>query len=368
MTTHTNSTLDLPADKTMLDAVMFVATLVSKSNEIDTQLDRVRSITAKHSTDQLTKEDDRVLHEVYDYLENYLIKKESLRSFTRDSIRQRLYDYLGNKKNSNLLAPLSIVWSIAIAGALAAFVIPGASLSDVVKQTLAITIFFATINLGAVWMFWTGLKNFKDEIRKAYLPICLGFALSGITLLQIPVVVWMGEDRSIWFQYIASGSILPIAEGLLYIGMRRFAKIGGINSRLLSAKLVIGLCIGFVLLVNIIPRPESGVPDWTMALSLTILATGAVITAVTATITALVRRSLSSSYKRPLAWFIIYLLISTFSCIQYILLQLNSTVEQPYDPRGIGLLVLVLSAVAALQAGVSFRRIDTTATSKSAIH
>lgn len=359
MTTHSHSNpLTLPEGKTMLDAVTYVATLVSKSGDIDKQLDRVRTITAQRSTGNLTSEDTKVLTEVYDYLEEYLVKKEALRSFTRESIRERTYDYLGGKQQSTLMTPLSIIWAIAIAGALTAIMIPDTALPPLVKQTLAITIFFATINLGAVWMFWTGLSNFKDKIRRAYLPISLGIGLAAITLLQAPFAVYIGQDRSVWFQYVTSGLALPFAEALLYLGMRRFAQIGGVKSGFLSIKLVLALCIALTLLINIIPRPESGVPGWAMALSLSLLVIGGTLTAVTAKITLDVRRSLGTAYKRPMAWFAAYLLISTFSCVQYGLMQLQTTIEHPYDPRGVGLFILVASALIALAAGTSFRRID----------
>lgn len=361
MTTQSSMPLNLPDDKTLLDVVMYMATLVSKTNDVDTQLDRVRTITARRTAKELTKEDNQTLRDVYDYLEDYLVKQEALRSFTRESLREKITEYLqGNERSSGRLRPLITVWAIAIGGAIMAALIPESILSTTVTQTLAITLFFAIINMGAVWMFWTGLANFKDKIRQAYLPICLGIGLASVTLLLTPIVVALGQDRSVWYQYIVSGLTLPLAELLLYIGVRRFAQIGGATSKFLSGKLVFGLCLAAAVVVNILPRPESGVPDWAMAISLTILASSAVLTAVTAKISANVRQVLSTAYKQPMAWFTAYLLVSTFSCVQYAFLQMTATIEHPYDPRGIGLLVLVVSALVALKASTSFNQINAT--------
>lgn len=368
MTAHSSSVpFDLPAEKTMIDVVVYVASLVSKSSDIDPQLDKVRAITSKRSHDQLTQEDNTELHEVYDYVENYLVEKEALRSFTHESVRKKVQDFLhGNKRRSNINQQLGIVWAIAICGSLASLIVPDAVVSAAVKPTFAITIFFATIHTGAAWMFWKGLANFKDEIRKAYLPICFGVVLVGLSLLQIPIVVSLGQDRSIWFQYVVSGLTVPIAEAMLYVGISRFAQLSGVKSKLLSARLLIVLCVVAVLVVNFIPRPDSGVPDWALATSITILTTGAVITLVAAWITFITRRSLSAVYKGPMAWFTGTLLLTTFTCVQYMVLQMFATPEHPFEPGGLALLSIVVSGFITLKAGTSFRRIDS-ATSPGAI-
>lgn len=361
MTTH--NSLDIPANKTMLDAVMFTAGLVSKSGEIDKHLDRVRAITAQRSADQLTKADIATLNEVYNYLEDYLVKKESLRAFTQESLRKKVSDYLhGGQSQSRLRQPLAVMWTIAIGGALTAALIPDTIVPASVKPTLAITLFFVTINIGAAWMFWSGLQNFKDKIRKAYFPICLGIALVSLTLIFALFAVITGQDTSVLFRYVISGLVIPVAEVLMYVGMRRFAQIGGASSKFMSAKLVFFLCVGASLLINIIPRPESNIPDWIVIFSLSLLMTGAVLAAVTAKITAIVRHSLSQAYKRPMAWFMAVLFSTTFSCILYAAMQILATPEHPFDPRGIGLLPLVVSGFLTLMAGVSFRQIGATAT------
>src|SRR3990167_8170310 len=93
MDTHSPS-LQLPQNISLLDAVTFIATLVSRPSDIDQQLDRVRSITAQLSAHELTQEDEAVLGEVYVYVEDYFVNKESLRSFTRESIREKLGNQL----------------------------------------------------------------------------------------------------------------------------------------------------------------------------------------------------------------------------------------------------------------------------------
>lgn len=350
--------VQVPSHASLLDAVTYIAMLASKPGDIDEQLDRVRAITAQRSATQLTQEDEEVLSEVYVYIEDYLVNKESLRSFTRESIREKLRNHLEGRLQPKRSHPVATTFFVALGSGVAAMLVPDSIVSVTVKATLAMTLFLAILHLGALGMFWKGLRNFKDEIRRAYLPICIGIGLVGMTLLQIPVAVWFGEDDSLWFRYITSSIIVPIAGILFYAGMRRFARIGGIKSRLLSARLVFALCVSLTALVIILPRP-SDLPASVLLPSLMILTVGATLSFVTATITAKVRRALSAAYRQPMAWFMAMLLVSAFSCVQYAVLQMFATLDQPYDPAGLAIIPLFISGFVIVKAGASFRRIDT---------
>lgn len=360
MKSHLSSSLELPADKTMLDAVTYAATLVSKPNEIDAQLDRVRSITATHTAKDFTKDDKEILREVYEYLEDYLVNKEALRSFTRDSVRERVYNFLSGKGALRLAKPLAIIWILAIAGLIAANLLPSTVLTADVKPTLGIALFFVTIHLGAAWMFWTGLKNFKDETRHAYFPICIGIALVGLTMLQVPLALAAGQYDSLWFRYGTSGLFITIAAGLIYVGVRRFALLSRLSSRLTKLPIVIGLCLGLSIFMSILPRAASDVPAWIMIMSFFILTTGATLAFTAAWLVALARKSLGIVYKRPMAWFMASLIISGFTFAQFALLQVIATPDNAYESQGFATMPLVVSAFVLLKASTSFRRIDTT--------
>jgi hypothetical protein len=83
-------TLALPANASYVDVVVSLAQLVSKPAEIDTELDKVRLITSKHSADQLTPDEKTTLRGVYLNLEQYLTAKEPLHTFTKDRLRSNL--------------------------------------------------------------------------------------------------------------------------------------------------------------------------------------------------------------------------------------------------------------------------------------
>lgn len=361
MKRHTASTteLKLPTGKTMLDAVTFAATLVSKPADIDPQLDRVRAITASRKADDLTADDTRTLREVYDYIETYLTEKELIRSFTRESVQLRVYEYLSGEHRSRLARPLGAIWALAIGGALLAAFAPEALVSSAVKSTLAVAVFFAAIHLGAAWMFWSGLKNFKDKMRQAYLPICIGIIIVGVTMLQVPFALSIGQYDSLWFRYGTSGLFIMIAAALLYVGVRRFAILSGVKSVFVSVKNVVFLAVVASVVMSLLPRPASDVPAWIMTMSFFILVSGAVLALVAARVMLLARRSLGFVYKRPMAWFAAELVISGLTFAQFAILQVVATPDNPYEAQGFATLPLVISAFVLLKASTSFKRIDT---------
>jgi hypothetical protein len=81
----------LTSAKTVLDLVTSTAALASDSAQIDPMLDGVRAITAQIAPGQtLAAGDEAKLMRAYLQLEQYLITKEPLRSFTKEELRARI--------------------------------------------------------------------------------------------------------------------------------------------------------------------------------------------------------------------------------------------------------------------------------------
>jgi len=74
---------------TSVDIVMYTAGLVSNPSEIDPLLEHVRLVTSHlQNGQQIAEQDEQTLMNVYLQVEDYLLNKESLRVFTKDSLRQ----------------------------------------------------------------------------------------------------------------------------------------------------------------------------------------------------------------------------------------------------------------------------------------
>jgi hypothetical protein len=74
-----------------IDVITYLASLVSRQQEIDPILDVLRQVTARITPgESLSREDQALLAGVYDKLIQYLVGKEALRKFTKSELTERV--------------------------------------------------------------------------------------------------------------------------------------------------------------------------------------------------------------------------------------------------------------------------------------
>lgn len=86
-----DNTRDDKAFNSVIDMVTSTAGLVSNSRDIDPMLDKVRTITSRlQPGERLSSSDTRELIKVYLEIEEYLVTKEAIRTFTQKELRMQL--------------------------------------------------------------------------------------------------------------------------------------------------------------------------------------------------------------------------------------------------------------------------------------
>lgn len=76
---------------TAIDAVIFLTSLASRPQEIDPMLDKMRTVTAMQKPGiVLSEKDQLILATIYTNLEQYLIKKEPVRAFTKEELIKKV--------------------------------------------------------------------------------------------------------------------------------------------------------------------------------------------------------------------------------------------------------------------------------------
>lgn len=86
---------------TLLDVVMYAASLVSNPRDIDPMLDKVREMTSRLKPgEQLSSDDEKTLGAIYGELEHYLVEQEQIRKFTADEVRKKVSANFPNMANT----------------------------------------------------------------------------------------------------------------------------------------------------------------------------------------------------------------------------------------------------------------------------
>lgn len=107
----------------------------------------------------------------------------------------------------------------------------------VVKVTLSVSISYTLLHVITVGLFFSGLKNFKTELRRPYTILCAGLITIALAQLQAPLALMLGA-----FWWYESGLILLLyilPNILIYAGIRLFARLVGIQSRWASFRYVL---------------------------------------------------------------------------------------------------------------------------------
>jgi hypothetical protein len=204
-----------------------------------------------------------------------------------------------------LIAALIFIVTATISilvGVLAPFIIPG--LPGNAPALLAFSMSMILLYAGCSFFLFLGLKNFTAKLRGAYAVFCAGILLLALAESQLPVLTAMNLQHIPWMRY--GGILLPVVVALvtMYVGVRMFAKLFGINSLwnkgwfVILAAVVLGTGAYFLPVGPVAEGPEiEGRATLAyMGVSLAIF--------LAATILAYKVKSLASkTYKKAFLWF-----------------------------------------------------------------
>lgn len=294
---------------TVIDEIVFMSSLVSNLSVIDPILEPVKSITARQKPGQpldLSKEDEDRLAVVRSSLEDYLVRSDPIRSFTRDSLREKLEDQFGQgggvsprrrirRQFRLILAIIAVVYLNALVWLFA--------LSVDYWWLLAASASVTATFLSSCWLFLTGYKTFSAELHKVYTWICVGIVLLGISASSWLLFTSIRDVYNVPFmRYGANYASFALAFVATYIGIRIFAKAVKVRSRLTSWPLVFGVGAFLAVLTTLLPHvstPEDRYLDTTIAASFLITYLGYIILALTRRI----RKVLTPLYARAVSLF-----------------------------------------------------------------
>lgn len=228
MGTQTNS------DNQLIESIVYLSSLVSDPLAIDSRLDTLRSITARMRPDgvsgapMLTEVDKTALYTLRHDLESYLITQDPVRSFTRESLQQRVahhissLDPLGHARR-DVLTQLFIIFALALAVyAVGILLTPGAV---TMRSMLAAPLFLVQLHAGLAWLFWSARKELVAALRVAYNYIGAGLLMSALGSVQFPILFAKPElTQQALFRYAGFMPLFPVMCMLFYVGLYIYAR------------------------------------------------------------------------------------------------------------------------------------------------
>lgn len=232
---------------TVLDEVMYLASLATHPDELEPLMNTVRLITARLKTQhQPSPQDERELARVRSQLNDYLLSKEPVRIFTPESLQLSIREHFA-KQDHRPAWQLAVIIAATILAGFGCMLLPIPDQNT--KGALTSSIVIGVISAGAVFFFLSSLSVFKAGVRQAYHFIVAGVISTSLAQLVQPIINLVSSNTldanniKIGILIDVTIFILPGAA-LTYSGVRKYASKMGITGRLTSARLLMGLLLG----------------------------------------------------------------------------------------------------------------------------
>lgn len=218
-------------DRIEIEKTTYLASLVSDPAVVDSLLDELRFITAGGAGILLTDTDRQTIHRIQERLEEYLITKERVGSFTKESLHQKLTKHFSRKyKDTERMLRRQLATILILPFFIATIVFLALSFDQDLQLASAIPALLASQYTGLLWFFWSGRKALVAALQKSLSLILAALVIlvtGGITFVilaflpdiaQLPIFLYGGPLPIYIFGFY-----------LLYLGADVYAKQVGMS-------------------------------------------------------------------------------------------------------------------------------------------
>jgi hypothetical protein len=247
----------LAQDNALIDRIIYLASLASIHDTIDKDLDILRSITARRQATELLKIEEREqLFGLEERLKDYLIHHDPLRSFTVETLEERLQKQAHPKLPTQINAYL-LALAVAIASSGIAMIIPPFDMSMSLRIALAISFYLFAVQVGTAWFYLSSLSNFKAGLRRAFLLISAGTIMFGLLYTNYILTDYTGLARYPLFRHsIIAALTAGIGFFLIYLGLRCYARLVGARSWAASLRLMAAVYVCTLIILVLTPHAK----------------------------------------------------------------------------------------------------------------
>lgn len=305
------STAPSDAEK-LVDRIIYLASLASKRDDVDPMLETLREVTSTWDrTQSITGEKHAQLEELEQKLKQYLINDDPVRAFNSESLAKRLADQVAGTTDTNSDSNVRSFWFVLGGSVLAAaigFVAPPQPFSLSNLTLFSIPLFFTALHIGISWFYLTALRNFKSEVRRAFVVICIGILLFAVAFSHYALISAFGLTEHPLLRYGGVTWLVSAPLITIFYGLVLYARQVGVKSSLLRWPVVLGIFVASTVVVVVLPHApvtdEFLFDFWT---------TGAVMVLVFGTLgfwlSRKVAKVLTTAYAIPMRWLSRYMFV-----------------------------------------------------------
>jgi hypothetical protein len=307
-----NTSLAPPAsgdnpDRQLVGRVLYLASLASRRRDIDSMMDTLRAVTAHwHEPDPLSPNDQAALRQLEANLKRYLVTTDPLRTFTLETLEQRI------KGQSGLGTQSSTTWRSLVGVVLASLAASGLAFLTPVpfesRLLLSVPLFFVVLHISIAWFYLTALRNFNQSLRHAFVYFAAGIMLFSLAFSHYVVLYLLGLDTHPVLRYGGITWLFSVPFMLMFVGLRMYARLLGIASRLIPLWVVpTGAIIAAAILLFV---PHGPVHNQTYFHIWSIGAAMIPIFALPSSILARkIQKTVTDAYAKPMRWLYYYTLV-----------------------------------------------------------
>ncbi|HEX8763107.1 MAG TPA: hypothetical protein VF733_05110 [Candidatus Saccharimonadales bacterium] len=238
----------------LIDRIVYLASLASEPQTVDTTLDKLRIITSR--TSQPTAHDVQTLKSIQTELEEYLIHKERLRNFTKTSLRTNMERHFAAKNplrdlKKATLARIGITITLcgAITGLLTAL--------GLMEGQVILAFFVCTLFIGLALLFQSIKKDLAAQLQGSVNYLMAATIGTGLFALNFPIIA--ASDYLESHPMFQHGGFLAAAipvYGFYYLAFYIYAKqLNVAVSRLLRPTGVAVSAVLLAALLALLPHP-----------------------------------------------------------------------------------------------------------------
>jgi hypothetical protein len=350
-----------PSPKTSIDIIVYLASLASEQQAVSMIMDPMRRITATMRPGQApTPDQEKVLQDVRERVERYLIEDDPFKALTPELIEDRVAHFCAAPEGIHV--PWGILGLLAFAGLMStALAVLPTNVQEFQRPTMAVVGLLSGLSLGASWMFFLALPSTRKTLRPALVTLSAGIAYDCLVQLQLPVLIATNNLGSTFAEYgLYLVFYMPVSL-LYFLGLRQFARLLGVPNTWRRIRFVIAACAAFILLIAFVPHAPNTVPEWAFRLTMVTNSIQVGFLVLTAQLVLRIISRLTTAYATTMKYFLWALLCTLVSLLMYMASQvfIGGLQDQSQNNNLLITLTVIPSMAAELLlawAGYSFRR------------